>query len=38
MFTLRTSPVLLDATEALIGPEILAHPQFALRPKMPDLT
>ena len=37
MFTLRTSPVLLDATEALIGPEILAHPQFALRPKMPDL-
>ena len=34
---LRTSPVLLDATEALIGPEILAHPQFALRPKMPDL-
>lgn len=37
MFTLRTAPVLLDATEALIGPEILAHPQFALRPKMPDL-
>ena len=37
MFTLRTTPVLLDATEALIGPEILAHPQFALRPKMPDL-
>ena len=37
MFTLRTSPELLDATEALIGPEILAHPQFALRPKMPDL-
>ena len=37
MFTLRTSPVLLDATESLIGPEILAHPQFALRPKMPDL-
>ena len=34
---LRTTPVLLDATEALIGPEILAHPQFALRPKMPDL-
>ncbi|MCY3992348.1 MAG: phytanoyl-CoA dioxygenase family protein [Caldilineaceae bacterium] len=37
MFTLRTAPVLLDATESLIGPEILAHPQFALRPKMPDL-
>ena len=37
MFALRTTPELLDATEALIGPEILAHPQFALRPKMPDL-
>ena len=37
MFALRTTPALLDATEALIGPEILAHPQFALRPKMPDL-
>ena len=37
MFALRTTPQLLDATEALIGPEILAHPQFALRPKMPDL-
>lgn len=37
MFTLRTAPVLLDATESLIGAEILAHPQFALRPKMPDL-
>ncbi len=37
MFELRTSPALLDATESLIGPEILAHPQFALRPKMPDL-
>ncbi len=37
MFQLRTSPALLDATESLIGPEILAHPQFALRPKMPDL-
>lgn len=37
MFTLRTTPELLDATESLIGPEILAHPQFALRPKMPDL-
>ena len=37
MFALRTTPQLLDATEDLIGPEILAHPQFALRPKMPDL-
>ena len=37
MYALRTAPALLDATESLIGPEILAHPQFALRPKMPDL-
>ena len=37
MFALRVTPTLLDATESLIGPEILAHPQFALRTKMPDL-
>jgi ectoine hydroxylase-related dioxygenase (phytanoyl-CoA dioxygenase family) len=36
MFTLRTFPSLLDVVESLIGPEILAHPQFALRPKLPD--
>ena len=36
MFTLRTYPSLLDIVESLIGPEILAHPQFALRPKLPD--
>ncbi len=36
MFTLRTYPSLLDVAESLIGPEILAHPQFALRPKLPD--
>ena len=37
IFALRTTTALLDATESLIGPEILAHPQFALRTKMPDL-
>lgn len=35
MFTLRTAPALLDIVESLIGPEILAHPQYALRAKMP---
>ena len=34
VFKLWTHPVLLDAVEQLIGPEILAHPQFALRSKM----
>ncbi len=37
MFALRTASALLDATESLIGPEILAHPQFGLRTKLPDL-
>ena len=37
MFRLRTWPSLLDATESLIGPEIFAHPQTVLRPKLPDL-
>ena len=36
MFALRTASALLDATESLIGPEILAHPQFGLRTKLPD--
>ena len=31
MFTLRTAPALLDVVESLIGPEILAHPQFNYR-------
>ena len=34
MFKLWTQPALLDVVEDLIGPEILAHPQFALRAKM----
>ena len=36
LFHLRTEPVLLDMVESLIGPEILAHPQYSLRTKMPD--
>ena len=35
MFTLRTTPALLTIVESLIGPEILAHPQFNFRAKMP---
>ena len=34
VFQLWTQPVLLDVVEDLIGPEILAHPQFAVRSKM----
>jgi len=37
VFALRTAPALLDAAESLLGPEILAHPQFGLRTKMPDM-
>ena len=36
MFTLRTAPALLDVVESLMGPEILAHPQFSCRAKLPD--
>lgn len=36
MFTLRTAPALLDVVESLIGPEILAHPQFNYRAKLPN--
>lgn len=36
LFTLRTAPVLLDIVEALVGSEILAHPQYAVRAKLPD--
>ena len=36
MFTLRTAPALLDVVESLMGPEILAHPQFNYRAKLPD--
>jgi len=36
MFTLRTAPALLDVVASLIGQEILAHPQFNFRAKLPN--
>ncbi len=36
MFTLRTTPELLDVVASLIGDEILAHPQFNCRAKLPE--
>ena len=36
MFALLTHPHLLDIVEAYIGPEILAHPQFNVRAKLPN--
>ena len=36
MFTLRTAPSLLDVVASLIGEEILAHPQFNFRAKLPN--
>lgn len=36
MFILRTWPALLDIIESIIGQEILAHPQFNIRTKLPD--
>ena len=36
MFTLRTWPSLLDVVESVIGPEILAHPQYNVRTKLPN--
>jgi hypothetical protein len=36
MFAIIMHPALLDATESLIGPEILAHPQFNSRAKLPN--
>jgi hypothetical protein len=35
MFALRTYPGLLDMVESIIGPEIMAHQQYSLRPKLP---
>ena len=35
MFKLLCHPVLLDIVESVIGPEILAHPQFNVRAKLP---
>jgi phytanoyl-CoA hydroxylase len=36
LFQLFTHPALLDLAESLLGPEVLAHPQFNLRAKLPD--
>ena len=36
MFTLRTAPALLDVVASLVGEEILAHPQFNFRAKLPN--
>ena len=36
MFTLRTASTLLDVVASLIGEEILAHPQFNFRAKLPN--
>ncbi len=36
MFAVWTQPALLDVVEQVIGPEILAHPQFNSRAKLPD--
>ena len=36
MFAILTQPTLLDIVESVIGPEILAHPQFNLRAKLPN--
>jgi hypothetical protein len=38
MFALRTYPDLLDMVESIIGPEITAHQQVSLRPKLPGTT
>ena len=35
MFAVMTHPAILDIVESVIGPEILAHPQFNLRAKLP---
>ncbi len=38
MFHVMTLPGILDVVESLIGPEILVHPQFNSRAKLPDKT
>ena len=35
MFLVWTDPSIISATEQIIGPEILAHPQYNLRAKLP---
>jgi hypothetical protein len=36
MFAVWTHPALVDAAEQVLGPEILAHPQYNLRAKLPN--
>lgn len=36
MFHIMTQPGLLDIVESIIGPEILVHPQYNLRAKLPN--
>ncbi|SVC70319.1 uncharacterized protein METZ01_LOCUS323173, partial [marine metagenome] len=36
MFGIMTHPGLLDIVESVIGPEILTHPQFNVRAKLPN--
>jgi phytanoyl-CoA hydroxylase len=36
MFQIMTHPDLLDIVESLIGPEILVHPQYNVRAKLPN--
>ena len=36
MFGIMTHPDLLDIVESLIGPEILVHPQYNVRAKLPN--
>jgi phytanoyl-CoA hydroxylase len=36
MFRVFTEPALVDIVESVIGPEILAHPQFNVRAKLPN--
>ena len=38
MFAVITHPAILDIVESVIGPEILAHPQFNCQAKMPNET
>ena len=36
MFAVWTCPALVDVAEQVVGPEILAHPQFNIRAKLPN--
>jgi ectoine hydroxylase-related dioxygenase (phytanoyl-CoA dioxygenase family) len=36
LFAVITHPAILDVVESVIGPEILAHPQFNARARLPD--